>query len=312
MPQAKANNKAEDPGIGRFSKDKAKRFINQDGSFNVIHKNRKRTVNETYTYLIGLSWSHFLLLLFCFFFLLNSVFALLYVSIGVSYLGIIPKTLFLNFCNAFFFSVQTITSVGYGLFSPTKLLAGFVSSLEAFIGLVFFAFVTGLLYGRFSKPKSNIRFSENILYTNFKGGKALMFRIVNRRKSMVVLPKIKVSLSISTPNEIGGYQNEFFNLEMEREQITYLPTSWTLVHEIDSLSPLKKYNYDQLLKLHAEVLILLSYHDDSFNDILHQAHSYTFASLKTGYKFKKAFEFNENGKVILDHSKIDELEKVVF
>lgn len=242
--------------------------------------------------------------------MLNGVFALLYMSIGVQFIGITPRTLILDFCNAFFFSVQTITSVGYGLFSPTKLFAGFVSSLEAFIGLVFFAFVTGLLYGRFSKPKSNIRFSKNILYTDFKEGKALMFRIVNRRKSMVVLPKIKVSLSISIPSEYGGYENEFFNLEMEREQITYLPTSWTLVHHINNDSPLKKYSYEQLLKLHAEVLILLSYHDDSFNDILHQAHSYTFASLKTGYKFKKAFEFNENGKVILDHSKIDQLDKI--
>lgn len=307
MLEDKTNNKAEDPGIGRFSKEKAKRFIKEDGSFNVIHKNRKRTVNETYTYLLGLSWSHFLLLLFFFFFLLNSVFAFFYLLIGVQFIGVDPESLFLDFCNAFFFSVQTTTSVGYGLFSPNNLLAGFVSSIEAFIGLVFFAFVTGLLYGRFSKPKSNIRFSKNILYTDFKEGKALMFRIVNRRKSMVVLPKIKVSLSISFPNNNGGYENEFFNLEMERDQITYLPTSWTLVHEIDENSPLKKYTYSQLLQLHAEVLILLSYHDDSFNDILHQAHSYTFDSLKKGYKFKKAFKFNENGKVILDHSKIDEL-----
>jgi len=212
----------------------------------VVHKNRKRTVNETYTYLLGLSWSHFLLLLFTFFFVLNSVFALLYLFIGIEFIGVKSRTLFLDFCNAFFFSVQTITSVGYGLFSPTKLLAGFVSSLEAFIGLVFFAFVTGLLYGRFSKPKSNIRFSKSILHTDYKEGKALMFRVINRRKSMVVLPKIKVSLSISIPNCDGGYENEFFNLEMEREQITYLPTSWTLVHEIDENSPLKKYDTEMM------------------------------------------------------------------
>lgn len=274
----------------------------------MVHKNRKRTVNETYTYLLRLSWSHFLLLLFTFFFVLNSVFALLYLSIGVEFVGVESRALFLDFCNAFFFSVQTLTSVGYGLFSPMGLLAGFVSSLEAFIGLVFFAFVTGLLYGRFSKPKSNIRFSKNVLYTDYKDGKALMFRVVNRRKSMVVLPKIKVSLSISTPSCDGGYENEFFNLEMEREQITYLPTSWTLVHEIDENSPLKKYDTKQLLKLQAEVLILLSYHDDSFNDVLHQAHSYTFTSLRVDCKFKKAFEFSESGKVILDHAKIDEVE----
>jgi len=196
------------------------------------------------------------------------------------------------------------------LFSPTKLITGLVSSIEAFVGLISFAFVTGLLYGRFSKPKSNIRFSKHILYTDFKDGKALMFRLMNRRKSMVVLPKIKVSISISKPNEDGGgYKNDFFGLEMEREQITYLPTTWTLVHQIDNDSPLKGLKEEDFSKLQAEVLILLSYHDDSFNDILHQVHSYTFNNLKVGYKFKKAFEFNKEGKVVLDHNMIDDIEK---
>lgn len=233
----------------------------------------------------------------------------MYLAIGVEGIGIQPKTLLIDFYNAFFFSVQTITSVGYGFFSPTKLLAGLISSIEAFVGLISFAFVTGLLYGRFSRPKSNIRFSKHILYTDFKDGKALMFRLMNRRKSMVVLPKIKVSISISKPNEEGGYKNDFFSLEMEREQITYLPTTWTLVHQIDKDSPLKDLNSEDFPKLHAEVLILLSYHDDSFNDILHQVHSYTFNNLKVDYKFKKAFEFNEEGKVVLDHNMIDDIEK---
>ena len=189
-------------------------------------------------------------------------------------------------------------------------MAGLISSVEAFVGLVSFAFVTGLLYGRFSKPKSNIRFSENLLYCDYNGGKALMFRLMNRRKSMVVLPKIKVSISISKPNNNGGYQNVFFGLKMEREQITYLPTSWTLVHPIDNESPLKEYSISELSKLHAEVLILLSYHDDSFNDVLHQAHSYTFENLKVNYKFEKAFEFNEDGKVMLDHAMIDQVKKM--
>lgn len=303
-------NKVEDPGVGRFSKEKAKRFISEEGTFNVIHKNRKRIVNETYTYLIGLSWSHFLLLLTLSFIVLNSLFAAMYLVVGVENIGIKPVAVTVNFYKAFFFSVQTITSVGYGLYAPTKLLAGIISSIEAFVGLISFAFVTGLLYGRFSKPKSNIRFSKNILYTDYRQGKALMFRVVNRRKSMVVLPKIKVSMSISKPDGNNGFQNEFFNLKLERKQITYLPTSWTLVHEIDADSPLKNYTVNQLLELHAEILILLSYHDDSFNDVLHQAHSYTFNALKINYKFKKAFDFNSEGKVVLDHAKIDDIELI--
>ncbi len=229
--------------------------------------------------------------------------------IGVESLEIEPQSLWIDFSNAFFFSVQTITSIGYGLFSPSNFLSGLISSIEAFVGLVCFAFVTGLLYGRFSKPISNIRFSHKILYCNYRGGKALMFRLVNRRKSMVVLPKIKMDISISKKNENGEYKNLFFSLATQRSQITYLPTSWTVVHPIDENSPLKNYNPLELEKLQAEILILLSYHDDSFNDVLHQAHSYTFNDLKVNYRFKKAFHFNENGKMELDHSMVDNIEK---
>lgn len=295
--------------MGKFSKEKAKRFVNSDGSFNVVHVNRKKTVNEAYTYFIRISWYYFLLLLTLIFIAMNSFFALIYVGIGVENFGITKTRLLSDFFEAFFFSVQTITSVGYGRYAPTNAISGLVSSIEAFIGLVSFALATGLLYGRFSKPKSNIRFSDNLLYTNFKGGKALMFRLINRRESMVVLPKITVSISISRKVENSGYRNEFYNLTMEREQITYLPTSWTLVHPIDENSPLEKYSANDLLELQAEILILLSYYDDSFNDVLHQAHSYTFEDLKVGCKFKKAFKFNDEGKVVLDHSMLNATEK---
>ncbi len=299
--------RVKDPGVGAFSKEKAKRFINQDGTFNVTHINKKRTVNEAYTYLTSISWPHFLILLFVGFIILNFIFATFYLIIGVAAIGVKSQTILIDFFKAFFFSVQTITSVGYGRFSPQGIPAGLVSSFEALVGLVSFAFITGLLYGRFSKPRSNIRFSKFVLLCKHNGEDALMFRLLSRRKSLIVLPTIKVSLSLSIPDENGGYKNEFFDLKLERETITYLPTTWTLVHQIDADSPLKSYSRTEIQHLQAELLILFSYHDDSFDQELHSVHSYLFKNLKVGYRFKKAFHFGEDGKVILDHGLIDEI-----
>ena len=301
--------KVKDPGVGIFSKERAKRFINPNGTYNVKHINRKNSVNEAYTYLIGIGWLRFFCYVFLGFLFLNTIFATLYVIIGVQNLGIRPSGLLINFARSFFFSVQTLTTLGYGFLAPHGVVAGIISSLEALIGLLSFAFITGLLYGRFSKPISNIRFSDSFLLCKHKGYDAIMFRLLSRRKSLIVLPKIKVSLMISKPDETGkGYQNDFFQLKLEREQITYLPTTWTLVHSIDKDSPLNGYNREQIQQLQGELLILFSYQDDSFNEELHQIHSYIFQDLKVGYRFKKAFDFNEEGQVVLDHNLVNKME----
>ena len=301
--------KVKDPGVGVFSKERAKRFINPNGTYNVKHINRKKSASEAYTYLIGIGWLRFFCYVFTGFIALNTFFATLYVLIGVEKLGIQPEGIILNFARAFFFSVQTLTTLGYGFLAPHGVLAGIISSLEALIGLLSFAFITGLLYGRFSKPVSNIRFSKSFLLCKHNGHDAIMFRLLSRRKSLIVLPKIKVSLMISKPSEDGaGYQNDFFQLKLEREQITYLPTTWTLVHTINEDSPLNVYSREQIQQIQGELLILFSYQDDSFNEELHQIHSYIFQDIKIGYRFKKAFDFNGEGQVVLDHNLVNEIE----
>lgn len=297
------NEKLKDPGVGAFSKQSAKRFILPNGTFNVTHLNKKRTINETYAFLIEISWFHFFLLITGVFLGLNTIFASLYFLSG----GITPNYFEHNFLSSFFFSIQTITTLGYGFYAPVGVGASIISSIEAFIGLIAFSFITGLLYGRFSKPKSSIRFTDSFVLCNHKGNDALMFKIMSNRKNLVVLPTVKVSFSLSKPSEKGGYQNEFFNLELERNKITYLPTTWTLVHTINKDSPLKKYSREQIKDLQGELLILLSYYDEAFNEELHQAFSYVFSDLKIGYRFKKAFDFNDKGEIILDHKLFNKL-----
>jgi len=146
----------KDPGVGTRSDKQAKRFINQDGSFNIKHINRSNSLVQSYEYLLSISWPKFFLWVLFGFVLINVVFASIYTLIGISDIIEPSGNIVIDFLNAFFFSAQTLTTVGYGALAPKGVIFGLISSLEALVGLLCFSFVTGLLYGRFSKPRANI------------------------------------------------------------------------------------------------------------------------------------------------------------
>ena len=302
------NKQVDDPGLGTLSKDKAQRFIGLDGKFNIAHINKKKSFNEAYTYLIGVSWPRFFILLLGGFTSINVFFASVYVFLGVENINAVHKTFIQDFLNASFFSVQTLTTLGYGYYSPQNIAVGFVSSIEAILGLITFAFITGLLYGRFSKPKVNIRFSDHLLYCKHKGEDAIMFRLTSRKKALIINPRVDVSLSLSVLGSDDKLKNNFFSLSLVRDTITYLPTTWTLVHVINETSPLSKFSKDEIKKLQGELLILFSYYDELYNQELHQVHSYILKNLKFDHVFKKAYYYNEEGKIVLDHNLLNEIE----
>ncbi|KAB8153685.1 ion transporter [Kordia sp. TARA_039_SRF] len=302
--------KVKDPGLGEDSIVIAKRMVNKDGSFNIRHLNRQKGISALYAYLVDISWTHFFCLVFLMYFILNMTFAAIYVSIGVEYISVEPQGFVIDFVNAFFFSSQTITTLGYGAMAPTSIIAGIVSSFQALIGLLSFSFVTGLLYGRFSKPKASIRFSDHIICREFNEGRALMFRLMNSKKDVMMNPRVKVTLAITEPDKKQGYKRNFYQLSLERDHITYLPTTWTLVHEIDKNSPLDKFSSEELQKLNGEFLIMVSYYDEAFNEDVYKLHSYTFEELKMNVAFEKAFYFDEDGYTVLDHHKISDTKEM--
>lgn len=297
--------RVKDPGIGTSSSAQAKRFINPNGTFNIKHVNKRRSLSESYHYLINISWPSFFAWVFLGYIFVNIIFALLYTSIGVSAIIEPSGSLLKDFINAFFFSAQTLTTVGYGAMSPDGVVFGIISSIEALIGLLSFSFITGLLYGRFSKPRANVRFSTPIIVREHNGVPCIMFRLMSRSSNVMIHPHVEATLALSLKTETGSYKNNFFSLSLERDRITYLPTTWTLVHTIDDSSPLKKYPVSELRNLHAEILILASYYDEAFAQEVHQAHSYLLKDLLYNSTFVPAFSYNEEGQTVLDHSKLD-------
>ncbi|MEM6719047.1 MAG: ion channel [Bacteroidota bacterium] len=302
--------KVRDPGLGEASITTAKRIVNKDGSFNIRHLNGKTGISALYAYLVDISWTKFFLWVFLVYFVINMGFAFVYVLIGVEYISVAPQGFLKDFVNAFFFSSQTITTLGYGAMAPTSILAGIVSSFQAVAGLLSFSFVTGLLYGRFSKPKASIQFSKHMIYRDFNTGKALMFRLMNSKTDVMINPRVKVTLAITEADEKLGYRRNFYQLELERDHITYLPTTWTLVHEINEVSPLYKFSESELQQLNGEFLIMVSYYDEAFNEEVYKLHSYTFEELLMNVEFEKAFYYDEDGYTVLDHHKISHTKKM--
>ncbi|MFZ5553315.1 MAG: ion channel [Bacteroidota bacterium] len=302
----KLYNKTGDPGLGtRFNND-ASRLINEDGSINVIRKGTKAGANDIYNHLVTIGWWKFNFYVLIYFVALNVVFALAFMLAGLENItGIkISESGFENFMNAFYFSAQTFTSVGYGYYSPSGHAAHIIATFEVMFGLMSFAVASGLLYGRFSKPHAKFSYSKNALIAPYEEGKGLMFRVANLRKNMVTEVTAMVLLTMNEKNDAGEIRREYYRLDLEIEKITFFPISWTIVHPVNENSPFYNRSVEDLVKNNAEILILLKGYDETFSQEVVSRKSYIAAELVWNAKFEKMFSTNENGQVIADLEKI--------
>lgn len=205
-------------------------------------------------------WKLWLTLLGWYIFL-NLIFAAVYYYIGIEYIeGTKQGPGWMNFAEAFFFSAQTFTTVGYWHISPTGLLINAIAAFEAFIGLLCFAMVSGIFYARFAKPKPFLHFSDVALISPQNGGRALVFRVVPYKDHYLVDAEVKVSLVIR--NETG--HNDFFSLAIELRRVDALVLNWTIIHQITEESPLYNKTLEQLEEEKAEILVFLKAHDEVY------------------------------------------------
>jgi len=299
-----------DPGITESYDGTVRRIVNRDGSFNVRRRGRRMQDFHLYQFFVQLSWPAFFAVILTAFFCLTLVFTGLYFAAGVIGLQGIPAgTYFETFLQVFFFSVQTLTTVGYGGIAPRGIGVNVVASAEAMLGVLGFAFSAGLLYGRFSRPNARILFSTRAIVCPYQGGTSLQFRIANQRANALVDIEATVVLMI-----VEGKGREarrvYAKLELERPSVFFLPLTWTIVHPIDSSSPLWGKSAEELASKAAEVMVLMKGFDDTFSQVVNSRFSYRFDEILWGYKFSPAFHNDENGHLILDLAKMDEVIKV--
>ena len=137
-----------------------------------------------------------------------------------------------------------------------------------------------------------------------------MFRLMNSRKTVMIEPEITVTLSITEENKKKEFKRNFYRLKLERDKIMYLPTIWTIVHEIDEESPLYKYSKSEIQELDAQLYILINYHEESFSQKVYQINSYDFEDLLVDVKYTSASSFDDEGYTVLNHDKLSEVEEM--
>jgi inward rectifier potassium channel len=304
------NHKSIDPGLGEKYLSNAGRLINHDGTFNLKRTGAGFHYKDIYQKLLNLSWTKFFLFILLFYFSMNMIFASIYYFIGPDQLHGTHSGLSVNsFFDSFFFSVQTFTTVGYGGIVPTGVATNIVAALEAMTGLLAFALITGLLYGRFSKPSARILYSRNIIVAPYKDKNALMFRIANQRNTNLMELEAKILFSF-IDHSVKDHPRRYLDLKLERNSVYFFPLNWTVVHPIDQESPLFDKSQKDLEAMHAEFLILVKGFDDTFSQVVHSRFSYRYNEIVWGAKFVKAYSTDEQGKIIFNLQHTHEYELI--
>jgi len=299
----------EDTG---FSATATGRFLHKDGTPNVKRAGLNPLEKLSwYHTMIGLKSWKFISALILSYIIINIIFAFVYYAIGIEHLTGIDKSNWRNeFTDVFFFSSQTFTTVGYGRIAPVGFLASLVATFEAFLGLLTFAIATGLFYGRFSRPRAFLKFSENALIAPYKEGSALMFRLAPYKNNSLTDAHVILIAAIGSKHNSQD-PKEFFTLKTEISNINSLVLSWTVVHKIDEDSPFYG-NIDDLMNDgEVELFIQIRAFDEGFANTVVQRTSYVTQEIINGAKFLPMFRPSENQQTtVLDLDKINLFEKV--
>ncbi|MEP0264664.1 ion channel [Dokdonia sp.] len=302
--------KYNDLGLGEKDTSGGYRTLNKDGSFNVRKTNVPflERINFFHS-LVSMPWPRFLGLILLGYFVINIVFASIYMFIGVEHLtGIKEGTSFEQFMEAFFFSAQTITTLGYGRVAPMGLLANIVAATESMLGLLAFALATGMLYGRFSKPSATLKYSTHAVIAPYQDINGFMFRVVNVQDNQLV--EVEVAVSLSVRREASELR-DFFRLELERSKVVFLPSVWTIVHPISDTSPLYKQTIDGMIAKDAEFIITIKAFDESFSQTVYSRTSYKASEIKWGEKFVYLVT-QERDRISVDLGRLDETYKATL
>jgi len=301
-----------DTGFGNQPGQFGGRFMNKDGSFNLKKTGASFFKRASfYSYLLEISWVKFIVLIILFYLVVNVLFALGYFIIGEEELqGLLSRDHWSRMRELFYFSTQTFTTVGYGRINPVGDSADLLASIQAMSGWLFFALVTGLLYGRFTRPQAYIEYSENALIAPYKNGKALMFRLVPY-KSNHHLSDVQVVVNLSYVFiKDGKPEYAFYKLGLERSRVDMFNMNWTVVHPIDDQSPLINFTKEDLEKTDVEILVQVWGFNPIFSNQVMQRTSYTFQEIIWGAKFKPMYHESEDGKTtILELNKLNHYEE---
>lgn len=215
-----------------------------------------------------------------------------------------------RFFDAFFFSVQTLATIGYGRITPMGLPANFLVTFEALLGLTGLALVTGLLFARFSRPTARVTFSRMAVVNTHDEIPSLIFRIANERLNQIVEAQVTVVLSRNEVTAEGEKYRTFCDLKLERRRSPVFALTWTIVHPMDEESPLYGVSPEELLESEAELIVSLTGIDDTFSQTIHTRFSYTPQEILWDHGFADILNRTDEGLLMVDFDRLHDVVKL--
>ncbi len=270
----------------------------------------RRWLTDSYVRLLELKWRRLLLLFVVGFIGFNTLFAGLY-SLAPGSLAdgsrngeAVPPI------DAFFFSVQTVATIGYGVLYPKTLYANILVTVEIMAGVLGFAMGTGLMFARFSRPTSRIMFSKQAVIAPHNGMPTLMFRAANQRHNLILEAHVRVAVTREEISSEGRAMRRSRDLKLERQDNLTFVLSWTVMHPIDAASPLFGMTKEQMADSDIAIIVVMTGADESFAQQVYARHVYSATDIVWGRNFADIIGVTEKGYPSIDYGKFHELEEI--
>jgi len=254
-------------------------------------------LREPYHLLLTIPWIVFLGIIAVFYLANNVIFALLYMAGGDCVANAKPDS-FLDF---FFFSVQTLATIGYGAMYPKTVYANTIVTIEAMTGMVGVAVLTGLAFARFSKPTARVIFSRVSVITPYDGVPSLVFRTANRRRNQIIEAQMQVYLMRDEVTVEGQFIRRIYDLQLLRQRSPSFTLSWVALHPINESSPLYGITAESLTQTNTTIVVSLSGIDETVAQVVHARHSYAAQDILWNYRFVDIFYHTDEGHRYIDY-----------
>jgi inward rectifier potassium channel len=261
-------------------------------------------LRDPYHLAVALTWPQFLAALLTLYLSVNLVFATLFWLVPASVANARPD----SFADAFFFSIETLATVGYGEMYPATLYGHVVAATEIICGLAFTAILTGLTFVRFSRPRAKLVFAANPVVAMHNGKPTLMVRVGNGRAGVLADAAAKLNVLLSATTAEGKLFRRAQELRLERAHIPLFPLSWTLMHVLDERSPLHGYDTARAIEADARVFVTLEARDPTLATSVHEIRTYVPEDIRFGMRYTDAVTIAEDGTPIADLRRIGALE----
>ncbi|MCA1995508.1 MAG: ATP-sensitive inward rectifier potassium channel 10 [Coleofasciculus sp. S288] len=288
--------------------NRKKRFdVVSNRRFDVIRKGLLHSHwRDPYHLIITLDWPRFIGLTVVSYVAINALFALLYLLQADSIKNARPG----SFLDAFFFSVQTMATIGYGAMYPQTDYANLLVSLEALVGLMGVAMGTGLAFARFSRPTARVLFSRVAVIAPLNGIPTLMFRVANERRNQILEAQLGVSLLRNEITQEGEFMRRFYDLKLIRNQTRNFSLTWTAMHQIDESSPLYGETLESMTEAETDIVVTLIGFDETVAQTLHARHYYLTDEILWNMRFVDIFSTKSDGRRVIDYSRFHDVTPV--